>query len=159
MDFGFARYDLNQITQRIELPEISPDAAKPLTLIVRCTLNRDFANALFKALPPAPQPATAGEADQQATALVPAEDETAARLRMATLYAGNVVVDWENVTLKGEPVPFGVEAAVELLSQLMLHCPDIWSARVRDYVAQVGNFRPTAQTVDPVDLGKGSPRG
>ena len=33
MDFGFARYDLNRITRRIELPEVSPDPAKPLTLI------------------------------------------------------------------------------------------------------------------------------
>lgn len=161
MDFGFKRYDLGVVTRRIELPEVSPDAARPLTLIVRCAQvgNRDFANSLFK-LAKANTAAAAAEPAGESTALVvpaPAapKDEAAIRREVAALYAGTALVGWENATSGGEPVPFAVEAAQELLVQLMEHVPDIWRARVRDYVDDVANFRSAIPTVDPVDLGKG----
>lgn len=152
MDFGFARYDLNRITRRIELPEVSPDPAKPLTLIVRTAdvRNQDFANSLFKFVK-AKQPPAADA--PPAADPAPVQDEAAIRAEIAALYAGTAIVGWENATDNGQPVAFSVEAAQELLVQLMTHVPDVWRTRVRDYVDDAKNFRPP--TVDPVDLGKG----
>ena len=162
MDFGFARFDLNQITQRIELPEISPDPAAPIVLIVRCSVNREFSAALFRQLQENEDAAKDKPADAPAsTALVvpTPEQETAIRRRQAQLYAGTVLVGWERVTDNGKPVAFSLEVAEELLLQLMTHVPDIWNRRVRDFVNEVKNFRPVGATVDPVDLGKEPPRG
>lgn len=163
MDFGLAKYDLNAITQRIDLPEITPTGAPVLTLIVKCERNRAFANALFKRAHPKDAPA---EPPPDATALTPADDEAAsaqrdvaAREQLAAMYAGTVVVGWENATSGGEPVAFSVEACRDFIAQLLEHCPDVWNTRVRDFVAEVANFRPVAPTVDPADLGKGPPRG
>ena len=149
MDFGFSRYDLTQITRRIELPEVSPDPAKPLTLIVRCaaTGNRDFSNALFKYAKTRTSekpPVDGGE--------VSPPDEATGRREVAEVYAGTAIVGWENAFDGGQPAPFSVSAAQELLIQLMQHVPDVWRLRVRDYVDDAKNFRPAA--VNPVDLGK-----
>jgi hypothetical protein len=162
LDFGFARFDLNQITQRIELPEISPDPAAPIVLIVRCSVNREFSAALFKQLQENEAAAKDKPADAPAsTALVAptVEDEAAIRRRQAQLYAGTVLVGWERLTDGGKPVAFSLEVAEELLIQLMTHVPDIWNRRVRDFVNEVKNFRPVGAVVDPVDLGKEPPRG
>jgi hypothetical protein len=157
MDFGFAKFDLNTITKRIELPEVSDP---PLVLIVRCSLNRDYGNALFKlAQPPAAAPAPAPADAKALTAPAPPLDPAATRQRNAELYAGNVVMGWENVRhTDGEPVQFSPEACIEFLVQMMTHCPDLWF-RVTTFVSDPANFRPASKTVDPVDLGKGLPRG
>lgn len=143
MDFGLERYDLSKITRQIKLPEISTDPERPLTLIVRAAVsgNRDFANALFKLAQPA-------------DAATP-RDEATARREIAQLYAGPVIVGWEHVTDGGEPVPFSIDGAQELVVQLLEHVPDVWGLRVRRYVDDVANFRPAPPVVDPVDLGKG----
>lgn len=159
MDFGFKRYDLGELTRRIELSEVSPDPARPLTLIVRCAQvgNRDFANSLFKlAKANIPPPAATTSGESVALEVVPApKDEAAIRREVAALYAGTALVGWENATSGGEPVAFSVEAAQDLLVQLMEHVPDIWRARVRDYVDDIANFRSATSIVDAVDLGKG----
>lgn len=160
MDFGFARYDLNEITRRIELPEVSPDPAKPLTLIVRAAAagNRDFANSLFKYVKAKTPDKTPGDAVQPPVDAPPAPpaaapDEATVRREFAEIYAGTSIIGWENAFDGGKPAPFSIPAAQELLVQLMEHVPDVWRRRVRDYVDDVANFRPP--TVDPVDLGKG----
>lgn len=177
MDFGLSKYDLSVITRRIELPEVSADPAKPLTLIVRCAdvRNRDFASNLFKLrplpkaeadkpageLPPAPDAAPPAETAALVPAPAPAPEvdpDEAARLgreRAATLFAGAVLVGWENAESGGKPVPFSLEAARELMLQLMEHVPDVWVIRVRRLVEDMANFRPGPPPIDPVDLGKG----
>lgn len=158
MGFGLAKYDLTELTKRIELPELSPDPTKPLTLIVRYAGigNRDWENAIFRIaaarkqddekkkdgappadLPPPPPPA----------------DLEAIRRETAEIFAGTVLVGWENVFEDGEPMLFSVEAAQRFLVEMLSRVFDVYALRVRDYVHNIKNFRPSA--IDSVELGKG----
>jgi len=145
MAFGFARYDLTQITRRLELLEVSPDPKKPITLIVRGAGegNRAWTSAVFRR-----------PTEPQAERSSPWHDE-AGRERIAEIFAESIIVGWENVfddQAPTEPVPFSVEAVQGFLVELITHAPDVWRRCVFDPVFNKGLFRPS---VDPVDLGKG----
>lgn len=157
MAFGFQRYDLSEITRRIELPEIS-DPAKPLTLLVRYAGpgNRAWANRMFKWARDKQPPTT--ESPESTPAAEPTTEEIAKdRLETAQLFAGTSIVGWENAFDDGVLCQFSDDAAVRLLVEMMTHTGDIWRLKVRDYITEIANFR--GPVVDPVDLGKEPPRG
>lgn len=161
MAFGFSRYDLTQITRRIELPEIS-DPQHPLTLIVRYAGpgNRDWSNAAFLLtarrekppdVPAGAQPPQASPEEQLNAVLANAEKSNA---EAAQFYAETVLVGWENALDDGVPAEFTTDNARRLLEEMMRHVPQIWRTRIRDYVENEANFR-SVPTTDPADLGKG----
>jgi len=141
-DFGLDRYDLSRITRRIPLPEISPDPAKPFTLIV-CSAsngNRGYRNALFK------------RSKQDDAVTDPLVRDEAALAELAQDLAGTVIVGWENVFEDGKPLAFSAEAANRLVVELLTRVRDVWNARVAPVIwSDPGSFR-TAP--DPVELGK-----
>jgi hypothetical protein len=164
MGFGFERYDLTQITRRIELPEVSPDPSKPITLLVRAanTSNAAFRNELFKLpRPDVPPAAGTASADAPSVALAvaapapaaPAPSDADAIAADAALVAGAVLVGWNNVVEDGKPIAFTPEAGRRFIIELRTYLPDVW----RERVLPVLHEEPAAwrRTVDPVDLGKG----
>jgi hypothetical protein len=146
MAFGLARFDLNDLTRRIEFPEISADPKKPITLIVRAAGegNRAWTSAQFKRpVPEQPKDATRTPWDTDA-----------GRDRIVAIFAEAILVGWENVYDEADPsnpVPFSVEAAERFLRELIARVADVW-LRLWIEVDDRKKFRPT---VDPVDLGKG----
>lgn len=162
MAFDLERFDLSLVTRRLELPEISVDPAKPVTLIGRQADPRNpaFRNELFKQKPTPPAtsetapPADAAPAEPAALARAATEDLTtrgvsADGVDVVALYAASVLTGWESVTENGEPVPFSAAAAEQFLRALLAHCNDVW---VRVFLFFREDFR--KPTVDPVDLGK-----
>lgn len=149
MGFGLQRFDLGTITRRLELPEVSVDAAKPLTLIVRyCgTGNSYWENAMFRR-------AVAKQDDETAP---PAPDQDAINAStIATIAESGVVADWEQVFedgAPGSPVQCAPDAVARFLGELLQYRPDVWRRTVA-YVVTRSNFDPAPQG-DAVALGKG----
>lgn len=144
MAFGLAQYNLTTITRRLDLPEISGDPARPLTLIVRfCGVgNKAWETLMFQ---------WAAERKADADALVPPSAPD--RIIDNKVLAGTVIVDWENVTDDGVAVSCDADTAAQFLAELDENCPDVWR-RVLNFVVERTNFRaPTA--IDAVALGKG----
>ncbi|HET9893233.1 MAG TPA: hypothetical protein VFQ42_22335 [Mycobacterium sp.] len=156
MDFGLERFDLSKLTRKIQLPDISADPDRPVTLIVRAAnlgnvalrnevIRRDAAKKAAETPPPP---------DAQALAAAPpAKTEAEAIADDAALLAGTVLVGWENVTAAGAPVPFTPEAARDLIIQLRTHVPDLWDSQIASVIYQGPALWRT--TADPVELGKG----
>jgi hypothetical protein len=145
MGFGLQRFDLGAITRRLELPEVSIDPAKPLTLIVRyCgTGNSLWENAMFR---------RAVAKREEPTADAPDPDATNART-IETIAESQVVADWEQVAEDGASAPCTPEAVARFLTELLQYRPDVWR-RVVGYVITRTNFDPAPQG-DAVALGKG----
>lgn len=147
MAFGLTRFDLNTITRRIELPEISPDPAAPWALLVRYAGegNRAWMSTMIKL-------GKSGDGDST--------DPLAAGDRYAAATAGTVIVGWENITDDaGALVEFSEDACREFVAELRRCVPDVWRKRVDAFVAEIKNFREGPPLVDPDDLGKEPPRG
>lgn len=154
MAFGLERYDLSRLTRRIELPEISADPARPITLLLRAASmgNSAFRSELFR-ITAAERKAAAEPTAEPAPAPDPADAEAAAIAEDATIIAGTILVGWENVTDDGRPVAFSADRAREFVIAMRTHVPDIWNARVAAVMYEAPEkWRPIA---DPVDLGKG----
>jgi hypothetical protein len=155
MGFGLQKFDAGSVTKRLVLDEISTDAKKPLTLLVRYTgtANRDWDNFMLRNVPPAKN--TPAEADDptEPTALA------AHRLKVRAenhgwairVLAETSIVGWENVLEDGKPAEFSREAAARFFGELVESCPDVWG-RILLFVQSLSNFR--ASAIDEVGLGK-----
>lgn len=154
MAFGLRAFNAGIVTRRLELPEISVDPEKPVTLLVRHagTHNPAWDSWLIK------QQAARGQ-DKAANTPDTPEALIAARARdrafVNEMLVETVLAGWEHVTEDGRETPFTPEAARRFLDELVENCHDVW-LRLQRFAAAVGNFRGVA---DPVELGKESPRG
>lgn len=148
MAFGLARYDLTTLTARLELPEISLDPTKPLTLILRYigVGNRNWEAWRFA------RDAAAGE--QDATKKTSAQRIAENRADMRDTLAAIGLAGWENTTDdNGIPVAFSADAAVLFAAELHDRVP-VTLVKVMDFASTRSNFRPDPRA-DPADLGKG----
>lgn len=167
MAFNLSRYDLTEITRRIELPEITAPGNPTLILIVRYAGigNRCFENAQFKmaaAQPkdPAAPPPSDLPVDPEAALAKQLETSEQRRREIAQFYAGSVIVGWENLfddeaPNPTNPVPFDLDTARRLAEELMFRVWPIWRDRILAYVSKESNFRTASAVPDPADLGKG----
>lgn len=162
MAFGLSRFDLTTLTRRLELPEISADPAKPLTLILRFLGigNRDWESWRFA------RDAAAGDVDQKkpvAQRLAAAGDGEQPKKPTAQRLADNRadmrdtlsmigLVGWENVLEDGTPVVFTADAGVRFSAELHNVVPNTLS-KIADFASTRSNFR-IEPVADPVDLGK-----
>jgi hypothetical protein len=149
MAFGLARFDLTTLTARMELPGISEDPARPITLVLRFlgVGNRDWETWRF-----------ARDAVSTDDAKKPNQLRLAARRadhRDALSTLG--IVGWENVLENGAPVPFGSEAVARFVAEVHDAVPATL-IEIVEYAANLANFRPKP-AIDPVALGKDAPRG
>lgn len=135
-----------QDTQRYKLDSISPDQAKPITLIVRHAgeSNRLYMSALVKEV----------NVGRSANSMRATEDgRQTARLDFAERFTRDgVVVGWENVVEDGKPVVFSTEAAHRFLLEVIAAWPDVFDD-FRAWCQNWDSFR--TPVADPVDLGKG----
>lgn len=146
MAFGLSQYDLTTITRRLELPEISADPAKPLTLLVRfCGWgNKVWESRAFQ---------RAAEAKAAADAPGFAATSPTFHAEHNAAMAEAAIVGWENVADDGVPVDYDAETAVRFLAELDERCPDLWRHVVL-YVGERANFR-SSPAIDAGALGKG----
>lgn len=147
MAFGLTAFDLTIITRRLELPEISPDPAAPLTLIVRfCGAgNRVWESLQFQRA--AARAADAGGAESN-------DDSIKENTALSSLIAATAIVGWEHVVEDGQLAVFTEDGAERFMAELLEHCPDVWR-RAATYVVDRGNFRGKAAAPDAGALGKG----
>jgi hypothetical protein len=149
MAFGLARFDLTTLTARLELPRISEDPARPITLVLRFlgVGNRDWEAWRFTRDAAAPDDAKKTTAQRLA--------ERRAEMRDALSTIG--LAGWDNVFESGVPVPFSSEAAARFLAEVHDAVPATLTEIV-DFAANRSNFRPDP-VIDPGALGKDAPRG
>ncbi len=154
MPFGLQAFDAGIVTRRLELPEISVDSKRPVTLLVRHagTTNRAWDNLMLRTpMRPATATPAAGQTPEQLAADRVA-DRNDSRARTNAILAEAIIVGWENVTEDGQPVAWSPAGTLRFMAELAEHCPDVW-ARIQMFASSVSNFR--GAEVDPVDLGKG----
>lgn len=146
MAFGLSRFDLTTLTRRLELPEISADPAKPLTLILRFLGigNRDWESWRFA------RDAAAGDGEQPKKPTAQRLADNRADMRDTLSMIG--LVGWENVLEDGTPVVFTADAGVRFSAELHNVVPNTLS-KIADFASTRSNFR-TEPAPDPVDLGK-----
>lgn len=135
MSFGLSRYDVASVTRRLELPQISEDESKPITLIVRHAgmANRDWESWRLKH----PVVDDASDADR--------------RSDLVTMISNVVLVGWEGISEDGAGAACTPESAQRFLTELAETCPDVWYHLV-GYVFNISNFR--RPIANPADLGK-----
>ncbi len=147
MDFGLARFDTAQRTQRLELPEISSDPTQPLTLILTqiAKENSRYHNWLLKRAPSDP-----GAVPAEGTP----EHVDFTNARTAEMIGAVSLAGWENVLDDGQPAPCNADHAVEFMRQLLQYRPDVFR-RVSAFAIDPENWQPSAAPpTDPAALGK-----
>lgn len=137
-------------THRCTFDSISPDATKPITLIVKHAgeTNPAYWSDVMKDV--------SGSASSSVGAARPGEDAMQAiRVDHADRFARTVVIDWENVLDQGVPVTCTPAAAREFFDMLIAPGEESYRDVFDRFVATCRNidtFR--APIADPVVLGK-----
>lgn len=157
MAFGLARFDLTTLTARMELPRISEDPAKPITLALRFlgVGNRDWEAWRFAR----DAAAAATEDAKKATGTPPALPQRLAERRGETrdMLSAVGLVGWDNVLENGTPVAFSPETAARFLAEMHDALP-VTLTEIAEFASTRSNFRPDP-VIDPSALGKDAPRG
>lgn len=153
MPFGLSRFDLTTLTRRLELPEISVDPTKPLTLILRFMGigNRDWEAWRFArdaAEKPTTVPGSAAPPEK-----TPGQRFIENRADARDCLLATSLMGWENVIENDAPAAFTPEAAARFLAEIHDSVPLVL-AQIADFASTRSNFR-TVPAADPVDLGKG----
>ncbi len=149
MAFGLARFDLSTITRRLELPEISADPSKPVTLILRFV---GAGNRAWEAWMFGRDAAAKHDEEGAAPGGVLAERAANRAAAMEALLAVGLV-GWEHVCEDGTPSEFSPTTAAAFLAELMERCQDVL-VRAVNFALDRANFRGSAPP-DAIDLGKG----
>lgn|SRR5262245_15185082 len=145
MSFGFRAFNAGIVTRWLDLPEVSPDQAKPIGLQLRHAGPTNPAwdsYWLRQPVRPDTEPATPD-------AKIAARART--RAQNCEALAEAVLSGWRNVTENGQPIDFAPDAARRLLDELAENCPDVVT-KILLFATTIGNFRGGA---DPASLGKG----
>lgn len=152
MGFGLQAFDLGIVTRRLELPEISADKAKPLTLIVGyCGVGTSrFDNAMFRRALAKGEDEKGGDAPLPADALAKMVARDAETNELIAVSGS--VSSWENVLEDGHPAACMPDAVQRFLTELREHCPAVWR-RIVSFVVDRENFGAPAR-IDSGDLGK-----
>jgi hypothetical protein len=160
MGFGLQKFDLSTITRRLELPEISIDKQRPLTLILAyCGAGNSRWEAFMFRRAAAAKDTTTDKAIGVAQALEPVQADAQVAEAQPTdetnaIVANASFVGWEQVYDEadaGSPAPCTFESAQQFIAEIRERCPDVWR-RVLSYVLNVSNFRDGV--IDSAALGK-----
>lgn len=144
MSFGFRAFNAGIVTRWIDLPEVSPDPAKPLQLQLRHAGSTNPAWDSYWLRQPM-------RADKEAvTPDARMAERARTRAQNCEALAEAVLAGWRNVTEDGKAVEFTPDAVRRLLDELAENCPDVIT-KLLVFATGIGNFRSAA---DPVELGK-----
>ncbi|MBS7702709.1 hypothetical protein [Chelatococcus asaccharovorans] len=128
---GFDAYSLDENLENGQGVTIEYDDGRRFTIHRAGGANKRFGQLLSARMKPL--------ARKIETGTLP--DETANRI-LAEVYAATVIIGWEGITSKGQPVPFTAENVVAFL----LAMPEVFTA-IRQDANNLANFRREATEI------------